>query len=155
MKVYIGADHGGYLLKEELKKYLMEKGYEVDDLGAHQLDPQDDYPDFVIPVAESVALRQAQGDHSFGIVIGRSGNGEAIVANKVKGMRATLCLNESLARMAREHNDANILALGADFIDTETARKVVETFLTTPFSEAEHHKRRLQKISDYETAHDQ
>lgn len=155
MKIYIGADHGGYYLKEELKRYLVDKGYEVEDMGAHTLDPQDDYPDFVIPVAlRVVSFADAQDKQGgvFGVVIGRSGNGEAIAANKVKGIRATLCLNEAMAQVAREHNDANILALGADFIDTETAKKIVDTFLTTPFSEAERHKRRLQKISDYETA---
>lgn len=145
MKVYIGSDHGGYQLKEELKGYLKELGYEVEDLGAHTLDPNDDYPDFVFPVAEAVAKES----DSMGIVIGRSGNGEAIAANKVRGIRAALCWNEEIALKAREHNDANVLSLGADFVSVEEAKKIVKTFLETPFSEEERHKRRLQRIMDY------
>lgn len=146
MKIYIASDHGGYKYKEELKKYLIEKGYIVEDMGNTKLDPEDDYPDFVIPAAEKVADQPG----SFGIVIGRSGNGEAIVANKVKGIRATLCLNEKMAKMTREHNDANILSLGADYISLGDAKKVVEVFLTTPFSNEERHKRRLGKIEKFE-----
>lgn len=146
MRIYIGADHGGYKLKEELKKYLGEIGHEVEDMGAHELDPEDDYPDFVFPVAEKVA----QNPGAFGIVIGRSGNGEAIAANKVKGIRAALCWSEEIAKKAREHNDANILSLGADYIDTEKAKIIVKTFLETSFSEEERHKRRIEKISKYE-----
>lgn len=152
MKVYIGSDHGGYELKEELKKYLGELGQEVEDMGAHELNPQDDYPDFVIPVALRVAQGKLQNEDVVGIVIGRSGQGEAIAANKVKGVRAALCMNEQMARMAREHNDANVLSLGADFIDVETAKKIVKVFLDTPFSEEERHKKRIAKITDYETA---
>lgn len=146
MKVYIASDHGGYKYKEELKEYIRDKGYEVEDMGAHELDPEDDYPDFVIPLA----LRVAQGKQDLGIVIGRSGNGEQIAANKVKGIRAALCLNDEMAKKAREHNDANVLSLGADYIDLETAKKIAETFLKTPFSEDKRHKMRLDKISKYE-----
>lgn len=146
MKVYIASDHGGYKYKEELKEYIRDKGFEVEDMGTHELDLNDDYPDFVIPLA----LRVAQGKQDLGIVIGRSGNGEQIAANKVKGIRAALCLTEVMARKARDHNDANVLSLGADYIDLETAKKVVDKFLETPFSEAERHKRRLEKISNYE-----
>lgn len=149
MKVYIGSDHGGFQLKEELKKYLTDLGHEVEDMGVRELKPDDDYPDFIIPVAAHVS----ENSESRGIVIGRSGNGEVMAANKVKGVRAALCMNEQMARLAREHNDANILSLGADFIDGETAKKVVEVFLTTPFSDAERHKRRLSKIEAYESAH--
>lgn len=150
MKVYIASDHGGYKYKEELKEYIRDKGFEVEDMGTHELDPKDDYPDFVLPLAEKVALRRAQGENDFGIIFGRSGNGEQIAANKVKGIRAALCLNEQMAQKAREHNDANILSLGADYIDLETAKKIAETFLKTPFSEDKRHKRRLDKISKYE-----
>lgn len=149
MKIYIGADHGGYQLKEELKAFLTEKGHEVMDLGAHELDPQDDYPDFVIPAAERVA----HDPGSFGIVLGRSGNGEAIAANKVKRIRAALCLSIEMAKKAREHNDANVLSLGGDFVDSDTARKIVDVFLTTPFSSEERHERRIRKITEYESAH--
>lgn len=154
MKVFIGSDHGGFQLKGELKKYLVEKGYETEDMGGHELNPEDDYPDFIFPVAENVALRVAQGEHAMGIVIGRSGNGEVMAANKVKGVRAALCMNEQMARLAREHNNANVLSLGADFIDGETAKKVVEVFLTTPFSNEERHRRRVDKIIAYETKTD-
>src|SRR3989344_5099979 len=96
-KIFIASDHGGFEYKEELKKFLNEKGYEVEDMGNTKLDPEDDYPDFVIPLAKRIvqdaALRQAQGKEVFGIVLGRSGNGEQIAANKVKGIRAALCLN--------------------------------------------------------------
>lgn len=143
MKIFIGADHGGYGLKEELKEYLEGLGYEVKDLGAHELNNEDDYPDFVFPVAEMVG-KEAQ---SKGVVIGRSGNGEAIAANKVKGIRAALCWNEEIAQKAREHNDANVLSLGADYLDPESAKRIVTTFLETPFSEEERHKRRIQKIA--------
>lgn len=146
MKVYIGADHGGYKLKEELKKYLGEMGYEVEDMGVYTPDPEDDYPDFVFPTGERVA----QNPGSMGIVIGRSGNGEAIAANKVRGIRAALCWNEEVAKKAREHNDANVLSLGADYIDSETAKGIVKTFLETPFSGEERHKRRIERISSYE-----
>lgn len=145
MKIYIGSDHGGYQLKEELKGYLKELGYEVEDMGAHTLDPNDDYPDFVFPAAEAVAKNPG----SVGIVIGRSGNGEVMAANKVKGIRAALCWNEEVARLARKDNDANVLSLGADFVSVGEAKKIVKTFLETPFSEEERHKRRIEKINNY------
>lgn len=145
MRIYIGADHGGYKLKEELKKYLGEIGHEVEDMGARKLNPGDDYPDFVFPTAESVA----QNPGSMGIVIGRSGNGEAIAANKVKGIRAALCWSEEIAKKAREHNNANILSLGADHITTDNAKKIAKAFLEIPFSGEERHKRRIEKITSY------
>ena len=146
MKIYIASDHGGFEYKEELKRFLKDKGYEVEDMGAHELNPEDDYPDFVLPLAERVSKEHG----SFGVVLGRSGNGEAIAANKVKGIRAALCSNEIMAKMAREYNNASVLSLGAEYIDLETAKKVVEVFLKTPFSNEERHSRRLRKISDYE-----
>lgn len=146
MKVYLGADHGGYELKEEIKKYLSEHEMEIEDLGATTLDPEDDYTDFIIPVARIVASDSG----SSGIVIGRSGNGESIAANKIKGIRAALCLNETMAEKAREHNNANILSLGADYISLEDAKKIVQKFLDTPFSNEERHIRRLKKIEDIE-----
>ncbi|MAG60059.1 ribose-5-phosphate isomerase [Candidatus Woesebacteria bacterium] len=146
MKIFIGADHGGYQLKEELKGYLKELGHDVQDIGADKLDPDDDYPDFVLPVAGNVSRDQ----ESRGIVIGRSGNGEVIAANKVKGIRAALCWSEKVAKKAREHNDANVLSLGADFISASDAKKIVKAFLETSFSGEERHKRRLQKIAEKE-----
>lgn len=149
MKIYIGADHGGYKLKEELKPYLVELGYEVEDLGAHSLVGDDDYPDFVIPVAERVAAEPG----TVGVVVGRSGNGEAIAANKVRAVRAAVCLNPEMARKSREHNGANVLSLGADYMNSIDAKEVVKVFLETPFSGEERHTRRIRKITEYEVAH--
>ncbi len=148
MKIYIASDHGGYKLKKELKKHLQKGGYEVEDMGNTELDPNDDYPDFVFPLA----VRVSKEPDSIGIVLGRSGNGEAIAANKVKGIRAALCLNEKAARKAREDNQANVLSLGADFIKGEEAKKVVDVFLKTPFSKEEKYRRRVEKIASYEAS---
>jgi ribose 5-phosphate isomerase B len=140
--VYIGSDHGGFEMKEELKKWLEENGHEVEDLGAHSMDPQDDYPDFIIPVAQKVS----SNPDSLGLILGRSGNGEAIAANKVKGVRAALCLNEEMARKAKEHNNANILSLGGDYISMDEAKTILKAFLDTPFSGDERHARRIKKF---------
>ncbi len=147
MKIFVGADHGGFQLKEELKKYLVGLGHEPEDMGASKLDMDDDYPDFVVPVAQSVV----QNPETLGIVIGRSGNGEAIMANKVRGVRAALCLSEDMARLARADNDANVLSLGADFVDAELAKKITEIFLKTPFLNEERHTRRVKKVAYYES----
>jgi|SRR3989344_4020334 len=146
MKVYFGTDHGGYELKEELKRYVVSLGYEVVDKGALTLDPEDDYPDFVIPAAEAVASDSG----SLGIVLGRSGNGEQIAANKIKGIRAALCVNTTMAQKAREHNHANVLSIGADYTDPEEVKKIVKTFLETPYSDEERHQRRIDKIMNYD-----
>src|SRR3989344_8628839 len=130
MKVYLGADHGGLELKQDLKKYLTGGGVEIEDMGAINFDPSDDYTDYVIPVAKKVASRK----DSLGVVIGRSGNGEAIAANKIKGIRAAVCLNEKMAEKTKDHNNANVLSLGADYITLEEAKKIVQKFLDTPFS---------------------
>lgn len=148
MKTYIAADHGGYELKKELMKYLEEKGYVIEDMGNKEHDPQDDYPDFVFPLAEKVAKEMG----ATGIILGRSGNGEAIAANKVKGIRAVVCINVKMAKKAREHNDANILSLGADYVDVDTAKKIVDAFLETFSSKEEKYKRRVNKITSYESA---
>jgi len=144
--VYVGADHGGFNLKEVLKKWMEESGIECEDLGANSLDPEDDYPDFIIPVAQKVVL----DSENLGVVIGRSGNGEAIAANKVKAIRAALCLNIEMAKKAKEHNNANILSLGADYITVDEAKKILKIFLDTPFSNEERHIRRLKKIEEIE-----
>lgn len=144
--IYLGADHGGFAFKEEIKQYLSDRGIETEDMGASTLDPNDDYTDFIIPVARKVASTP----DSLGIVIGRSGNGEAIAANKISGIRAVLCLNEKMAEKAKDHNNANILSLGADYISLEDAKKIVQKFLDTPFSNEERHIRRLKKIEALE-----
>jgi len=148
MKIYIASDHGGFEYKEELKRHLKDKGYEVEDMGAFALNPEDDYPDFIFPLA----LRVAQDKQDFGIVIGRSGNGEAMAANKVRGIFAAVCLGIQMAKKAREDDNANILSLGADYVSLEDAKKIADTFLTTPFSDKERHMRRLSKISEYESS---
>lgn len=147
--VYLGADHGGYRLKEELKRWFAENNISYKDLGATTLDPKDDYTEFIIPVAKQVASEA----NSVGIIIGRSGNGEAIATNKIDGIRAALCLNEKMAQKAKDHNNANILSLGADYITLEDAKKIVQKFLDTPFSNEERHVRRLKKIEEIEKSH--
>jgi len=143
--VYLGADHAGFHLKEELKKYLEELGYEYEDLGNQQLEPKDDYPDFALAVAKKVA---ASGEK--GILICATGFGMAMAANKVKGIRASVCWDEFTALQSRQHNDANILCLGGKVIDSETAKKVVRIWLETEFTGDERHVRRLGKIKEIE-----
>lgn len=146
MKIYIGSDHAGYELKEILKINLSSLGYEVEDKGAFFLDEDDDYPDFIIPVANEVS----KDINSFGIVIGGSGQGEQISANKIKGIRAIEYYggNLDIVKLGREHNNANILSLGARFINEEGAMKAVKLFIETPFSEDERHIRRINKIEN-------
>ena len=146
--IYLGADHAGFELKEEIKKVLVNLGLDVEDKGAMALDPDDDYPDFVRPVAEKVALRQAQGENDVGIVFGGSGQGEAIAANKIKGVRAAVYYGGpmEIVKLSRQHNDANILALGARFLTKEEALHAVKLWLDTPF-EGGRHERRLSKLS--------
>jgi ribose 5-phosphate isomerase B len=146
MKIYLGSDHGGFNLKEKVKEYLKSQGYEVVDRGAFQLDKDDDYPNFIFSAAQSVA----EDPKSLGIIFGKSGNGEIIAANKVKGVRAALCLNREMAALAREHNHANILSLGAEFVKMDDVNAIVDTFLTTDWSNAERHARRVKMIEDYE-----
>lgn len=146
MKIYIASDHGGYQLKSELISFLSDANYVVEDMGPFEFNSLDDYTDFVFPLAEKVARSKTD----LGIVLGRSGNGEAIAANKVKGIRAAVCLNEKMAKKAREDNNANILSMGSDFIDIKKAKRVVSVFVDTEFSALDRHERRLKKISLYE-----
>jgi ribose 5-phosphate isomerase B len=143
-KVYFASDHAGFALKEVLKQHVQQLGHEIEDCGAHTLDTNDDYPDFVLPCAEKVA----KDEGSFGIVIGGSGQGEAMVANRVKGIRAAVFYGGSheLIRLTREHNDANVLSLGARFMPEAEAREVVQLFIETAFSNIERHKRRIEKF---------
>lgn len=146
MKIYIGTDHAGFELKEKLKVFLGEIGYVVEDMGTHAYDEKDDYPDLVRPVAEAVAHEK----DARGIIIGGSGQGEAICANRVHGVRAAVYYGGpvDIVVLSREHNDANILSLGARFIDEEEAQEVVKLWLTTPFSGDERHVRRIRKIDE-------
>jgi ribose 5-phosphate isomerase B len=140
MRVAIGSDHAGFTLKEELKDLLGELGHAVQDFGTHSLDPVD-YPDFIVPTAEAVATGQCDR----GIVLGGSGNGEAIAANKVPGVRCTLCWESYTARVAREHNNANVLSLGARVIGVEVAKEIVHVWLATEYAGGRHQER-LDKI---------
>ncbi|HXP50661.1 MAG TPA: ribose 5-phosphate isomerase B [Bacteroidia bacterium] len=140
MKIAIGADHAGYELKEKVKTYLIKKGLEVKDFGANSPD-RVDYPDFAHPVASAVENKQVD----FGIVICGSGNGVNMSANRHHGVRSALCWMEEIAVLARQHNDANVMALPARYMDEKEARKCVDAFLNTPF-EGGRHTERVHKI---------
>jgi ribose 5-phosphate isomerase B len=155
MNVYFAADHAGYSLKEVLKPFVVSLGYEVEDCGAEVLDAADDYPDFVLPCAKKVALDAG----SFGVVIGASGQGEAMAANRVPGVRAAVYYGPvphpqtdaggevlDLLSSMRVHNNANVLSLGARFLSEEAAKRAVATFLETPFPADERHVRRIGKL---------
>lgn len=141
MKIAIGGDHAGYHYKEKVKDFLNDRGHEVIDFGPDS-DASVDYPDFVHPTAASVEKKEAD----LGILICGSGNGVAITANKHQGIRAALCWNVEHAKLARQHNDANILCIGARFTGYEYAEQMIEAFLTTTF-EGGRHQRRVDKIS--------
>lgn len=141
MLIAIGSDHAGYDLKSELRVYLLEKGYEVDDLGAFSTESVD-YPDFAHPVAYAVESGKAH----FGILICGSANGVAITANKHEKVRAAIAWRREIAELARQHNDANVLCLPARFITVEEAKEMVDVFLDTPF-EGGRHQRRVDKIA--------
>jgi len=150
MKIYIGTDHAGFEMKEELKDFLAKMGCKVEDKGAYEFDETDDYPDFIWPVVKAVAEDIANGLDTRGIVIGGSGQGEAIVANKVRGIRAAVVYDEYSAKMSREHNDANIISLGNRTLTIDKAKALVKIWLETPFSNEERHKRRIEKIKKLE-----
>ena len=145
MRVHIATDHAAFELKEFLVGKLTEAGYEVVDHGASTYDALDDYPDFIVPCAHAVAKEKG-----LGIVLGGSGNGEQIMANKVRGIRAILAYNVDIARLGREHNDANVISLGGRMQSLDEAWQMVEVFLTTPFSGEGRHQRRIDKVSDYD-----
>lgn len=150
--IYIASDHAGFGLKGKLIEYLKSRGHDVEDMGANELKPDDDYPDYVIPCA----LRVAQGERvDRGIVIGGSGQGEAIAANKVKGIRAAVYYGSSKAgleviTLSREHNDTNVLALGSRFMSIDEAKEAVDLWLETKFDSSSRHQRRHDKISKVE-----
>lgn len=144
MKIALGSDHAGFPLKERVAKHLADAGHEVVDLGTGSEEPVD-YPSFCAAAARSVVT----GESDLGMVFGGSGQGEQIAANKVHGVRAALCLNEWMARMARRHNDANVLALGARVIGEELALSIVDVFLQEGF-EGDRHQRRIDQIAGIE-----
>ena len=145
-KIFLGSDHAGLELKEHIKKYLQKSGMKVEDKGAHKFNPHDDYPDFIVPVAKKVAEDPIS---SKGIIFGASGQGEAIAANKIKGIRAALYYGGDIeiVKLSRTHNNANILSLGARFLAKEEAVKAVKLWLDTDFSNEPRHIRRIKKIS--------
>lgn len=154
-KVYLASDHAGYALKAELVPYIGTLGYTVEDLGAHTMEPADDYPDYILPCATQVAAEEG----SVGIILGASGQGEAMAANRVPGVRAAVFYGMPTTHQAdtdghsldlvastRAHNDANILSIGARFVSLEEAKEAIRTFLGTPFSGDERHLRRIGKF---------
>jgi ribose 5-phosphate isomerase B len=146
MRIFVGSDHAGYELKTALSEHLTSAGHEVVDLGAFDYDAQDDYPPFCIETAEAVAGTPG----SLGVVIGGSGNGEQIAANKVSGVRAALAWSVETATLARQHNDANVVGIGARMHDEATAFAIVDAFVATAFSEDPRHVRRIAMVSSYE-----
>ena len=146
MRVYLGSDHAGFTLKARLIARMTELGHEPVDCGPTELRDSDDYPPYCLLVATLVVADSG----SLGIVIGGSGNGEAIAANKVHGVRCALAFSVETAQLGREHNDANVLSLGARMYDEDTAVSFAEAFIATPFSGAERHVRRIALLSGYE-----
>ncbi len=142
----MGSDHAGFELKNHLVSVLRAEGHDVVDHGPRVYDPDDDYPVYCIPAALGVVADPG----SLGVVIGGSGNGEQISANKVVGVRAALAYDTETAELSRQHNDANVIAIGARMHDSDEAVALVRTFLTTPFSAQERHSRRIQQIGAYE-----
>lgn len=146
MRVHIGGDHAAFELHQELLTFLADEGHEVTDHGPFEYDAVDDYPVFVLRTAQAVAADPG----SRGIVLGGSGNGEQMAANKVAGIRAALCYNVELAQLAREHNDAQIISIGGRMQPVEEAKAMVRTFLATEFTGEERHQRRIDMVSAYE-----
>jgi ribose 5-phosphate isomerase B len=146
MRVHLGSDHAGFEAKNRLVEALRADGHEAVDHGPFSYDPLDDYPPFCLRAAEAVITDAG----SLGVVLGGSGNGEQISANKVDGVRAALVWSEETARLAREHNDANVMGVGARMHDEAAILAFAKTFLTTPFSAEERHERRVRQISHYE-----
>ncbi|WP_327236636.1 ribose-5-phosphate isomerase [Streptomyces sp. NBC_01317] len=149
MRVYLGSDHAGFELKNHLVQWLKAQGHDPVDCGPHIFDAQDDYPPFCLRAAE----RTAADPDSLGIVIGGSGNGEQIAANKVKGVRAVLAWSEQTAALGREHNNANVISVGGRMHTEEEATSFIATFLTTPYSGEERHARRIEMLAEYESTH--
>ncbi len=147
MKIFLGADHGGFEAKENIKKHFFQWGYEFEDLGALALDSQDDYQDYGVAVAKKVSENP---EEYRGILFCRSGIGMDVVANKVKGVRSAQVCNEEMAKKSREHNDTNVLSIATDYLSQGQIETIVKAWLETPFSGDERHRRRLEKIRELE-----
>ncbi len=146
MRLHIGSDHAGLELKNVLLAHLVNNGHDVTDHGPYQYDALDDYPDFCIPAAQAVAKDAT----SLGIVIGGSGNGEQIAANKVQGIRAVLAWSIETAKLGKEHNNANVVSVGGRMHSIEECKAIIDAFIATPFSNDERHIRRINKIAKFE-----
>ena len=150
MRVHLGSDHAGLELKEHLSAWLRDEGHEPVDHGPFVYDAQDDYPVFCLRAAEAVVADEG----SLGVVIGGSGNGEQIAANKVRGVRCALAWSDDTARLGREHNDANVVSVGGRMHTVEEMTRFIGIFLTTDFTGEERHARRIAMLSDYESSHE-
>ncbi|PZE22938.1 MULTISPECIES: ribose-5-phosphate isomerase [unclassified Curtobacterium] len=151
MRIHLGTDHAGLDFSHTLAQHLTEAGHEVVDHGPAEYDPLDDYPSFCINAASAVVRDQRAGVQALGVVFGGSGNGEQIAANKVEGVRAALVWNESTALLARQHNDANVISIGARQHTEAEAIRFVDLFIAEPFSGEERHARRIAQLAEYET----
>lgn len=149
VKIFLASDHAGFAHKEKIKEFLAKKNIPFHDCGPFSFNKEDDYPDFIIPCAEKVASNL----NSLGIILGGSGQGEAIAANKIAGIRAAVIYsyNKKIIQLSKEHNNANILSLGARFLTEKETLAAVNLWLKTKFSNAASHKRRLKKITEYES----
>jgi ribose 5-phosphate isomerase B len=146
MRLHIGSDHAGLELKNELLAHLVNNGHDVTDHGPYEYDALDDYPDFCIPAAQAVA----KDPTSLGVVIGGSGNGEQISANKVRGIRAVLAWSIETAKLGKEHNNANVVSVGGRMHSIDQCKEIIDAFIATPFSNGERHIRRIDKIAKFE-----
>lgn len=146
MRIHIGGDHAAFETQQALVEFLTSEGHDVVDHGPTAYDVEDDYPVYVLRAAE--AVRDEEG--SLGIVLGGSGNGEQMAANKVKGIRAALCLTPEFASLAREHNNAQVLSIGGRFVSIDEAKQIATTFIATPFSGVKRHARRIAMVEAYE-----
>lgn len=154
MRIHIATDHAGLDLSHHLIKHLRSQGHEVIDHGPQAYDPLDDYPAFCINAAQATVNDREQGIEALGVVFGGSGNGEQMAANKVAGARAALVWNLSTARLAREHNDANVISIGAREHTIEEATEFIDAFIAEPFSDEERHARRITQLAEYESTGD-
>ena len=148
MRIHIGSDHAGLKFKNELIEHLVAHGHDVTDHGPYEYDALDDYPDFCIPAAQAVA----KDDSSLGIVLGGSGNGEQIAANKVAGIRAALVWSVETAKLAREHNNANVISVGERQHSAQEVKDFIDAFIATPYTGEERHARRIAKIAHFENS---
>ena len=154
MRIHIGTDHAGLEFSTQIQHHLASQGHEVIDHGPVEYDPLDDYPAFCINAAQAVARDQAAGVRTLGIVFGGSGNGEQIAANKVRGIRAALVWSMDTAMLARQHNDANVISIGARQHTVQEAIRYIDAFIAEPFSGDERHVRRIAQLAEYETTGD-